>query len=65
MARTIAKYDILAVPVVDAQHHLVGIVTHDDGHRRAGRRGHRRLPAPRCTTGEINESVRTAGIVTL
>ncbi len=29
-AREIAKYDVLALPVVDGEGHLVGIVTHDD-----------------------------------
>ena len=29
-ARTLAKYDFLALPVVDQQHRLVGIITHDD-----------------------------------
>ncbi len=29
-ARELAKYDILALPVVDDQHRLVGIITHDD-----------------------------------
>lgn len=64
VARTIAKYDILAVPVVDAQHHLVGIVTHDDAIdalEEEATEDFLRLGAH----GEINESVRTAGIVTL
>lgn len=30
VARVIAKYDLLAVPVVDADNHLVGLVTVDD-----------------------------------
>ena len=30
VAQTVAKYDLLAVPVVDDQHHLHGIVTADD-----------------------------------
>lgn len=29
-AQKLAKYDFIAIPVVDAQQHLVGIVTHDD-----------------------------------
>jgi len=29
-ARELAKYDFLALPVVDNQHRLVGIITHDD-----------------------------------
>ncbi len=30
VAKKMAKYDFLAIPVVDEQNHLVGIVTHDD-----------------------------------
>jgi Mg/Co/Ni transporter MgtE len=30
VAQTIAKYDLLAVPVVDEENHLKGIVTADD-----------------------------------
>jgi len=30
VARTVARYDLLALPVVDAERRLVGIVTHDD-----------------------------------
>ena len=30
VARTVARYDLLAIPVVDREHHLVGIITHDD-----------------------------------
>ncbi len=30
VARTLRKYDLLAVPVVDLENRLVGIVTHDD-----------------------------------
>ncbi|MBX3412293.1 MAG: magnesium transporter [Pirellulales bacterium] len=30
VAQTIAKFDFQAIPVVDEEHHLVGIVTHDD-----------------------------------
>ncbi len=29
-AQVLAKYDLLALPVVDSQNHLVGIITHDD-----------------------------------
>jgi magnesium transporter len=29
-AERIARYDLLALPVLDAQHRLVGIITHDD-----------------------------------
>lgn len=30
VAQELAKYDLIAIPVVDNQHHLVGIITHDD-----------------------------------
>lgn len=30
VAQLLARYDLLAVPVVDAEDHLVGIITHDD-----------------------------------
>lgn len=30
VARTLAKYDVLALPIVDAEGRLLGIVTHDD-----------------------------------
>jgi len=30
VARVVAKYDLLAIPVVDSRNRLVGIVTHDD-----------------------------------
>jgi magnesium transporter len=30
VARKISRYDVLALPVVDADHRMVGIVTHDD-----------------------------------
>ncbi len=30
VAQEVSKYDLLAIPVVDAQNRLVGIVTHDD-----------------------------------
>src|SRR4051812_2194801 len=30
VTRRVAKYDLLAIPVVDAQRRLVGIITHDD-----------------------------------
>jgi len=30
VAREVAKYDLLAIPVVDSQNRMVGIVTHDD-----------------------------------
>ncbi|HID74821.1 MAG TPA: magnesium transporter [Planctomycetaceae bacterium] len=30
VARKVARYDLLAIPVVDDEHRLVGIITHDD-----------------------------------
>lgn len=30
VARRLAKFDFLAIPVIDHEHHLVGIITHDD-----------------------------------
>lgn len=30
VAEKVANYDFLAIPVVDDQHHLLGIITHDD-----------------------------------
>ncbi len=30
VAQLVAKYDLLAIPVVDAQRHMLGIITHDD-----------------------------------
>jgi magnesium transporter len=30
VAETVARYNLLAVPVVDDEHHMVGIITHDD-----------------------------------
>lgn len=30
VARVLARYDFLAIPVVDRSHHLLGIITHDD-----------------------------------
>lgn len=30
VAQIVAKYNLLAVPVVDAQQHMLGIITHDD-----------------------------------
>jgi magnesium transporter len=29
-ARLMARYDLLALPVVDSEHHLLGVITHDD-----------------------------------
>lgn len=29
-ARLMSRYDLLALPVVDDQHHLLGVITHDD-----------------------------------
>ncbi len=30
VANKVAKYDLLAIPVVDHEHHMLGIITHDD-----------------------------------
>ncbi len=30
VAQTVARYDLMAIPVVDEAHHLLGIITHDD-----------------------------------
>lgn len=30
VAHTVARFDLLAIPVVDDEHHMLGIVTHDD-----------------------------------
>ncbi|MFH1266773.1 MAG: magnesium transporter [Planctomycetota bacterium] len=30
VARKVARYDIIAIPVVDDGHHMLGIITHDD-----------------------------------
>lgn len=30
VSRKVAKYDLMAIPVVDHEHHLLGIITHDD-----------------------------------
>ncbi len=30
VTQRVAKYDLLAIPVVDAQNHMLGIITHDD-----------------------------------
>ncbi len=30
VARKVAQYDLLAIPIVDHEHHMLGIVTHDD-----------------------------------
>jgi len=30
VAHKVAKYDLLAIPVVDHEHHMLGIITHDD-----------------------------------
>ena len=46
VARKIDKYDLIAIPVVDATDMLVGIITHDDAHGHpppGADRGHPRL----------------------
>ena len=57
VVKLLARYDFLAIPVVDDQHRLVGIITHDDvidvmsrrGHRRRAAHGRRRRRWPRTT----------------
>ena len=44
MAEKVADYDFLAIPVVDNEQHLVGIITHDDVIDVVARRGDRRRP---------------------
>jgi magnesium transporter len=61
VARKIARYDVLALPVVDGDGRLVGIVTHDDAldalQDEATEDFHRI-----GTVGKLTESVRDAGI---
>lgn len=64
VARAVAKYDIIAMPVVDHDHHLVGIVTHDDAIdalEEEATEDFQKLGAH----GAINQSVRRASIPTL
>jgi magnesium transporter len=64
VARAIARYDILAIPVVDHDHHLVGIVTHDDAIdtlEEEATEDFQKLGAH----GAIGQSVRRAGITML
>lgn len=64
VARKIARYDVIAIPVVDSEHRLVGIVTHDDAidalEEEATEDFHKLGGAV-----SLDESVRTAGLVTL
>lgn len=61
VARQIAKYDVLALPVVDAEGRLVGIVTHDDAldvvHQEATEDMHKG-----ASVGRMITSVRDAGV---
>lgn len=61
MAHKIARYDILALPVVDADGRLVGIVTHDDAldalEEEATEDFHKI-----GTVGKLTQSVREASI---
>lgn len=61
VARKVARYDVLAVPVVDAEHRLVGIVTHDDAldalQEEVTEDFHKI-----GTVGKLTESVRAAGV---
>jgi magnesium transporter len=64
VARTIARYDLIALPVVDGQHRLVGIVTHDDAidvlEREATEDFHKS-----ATVGRIAGSLRDVRLFTL
>ncbi|WP_035725459.1 magnesium transporter [Fodinicurvata fenggangensis] len=64
VARKIARYDVIAVPVVDSDGRLVGIVTHDDAldalQEEATEDFHRI-----GTVGKLSESVRNASMRTL
>lgn len=64
VARKIARYDVLALPVVDAENRLVGVVTHDDAldalQEEATEDFHRI-----ATVGKLGESVREAGAALL
>lgn len=61
VARKIARYDVIAVPVVDSEDRLVGIVTHDDAldalQEEATEDFHRI-----GTVGKLTESVRNASV---
>lgn len=61
VARKVARYDVLAVPVVNDENRLVGIVTHDDAldalQEEATEDFHRI-----GTVGKLTESVREAGV---
>ncbi len=64
VARAIAKYDLIAIPVVDHDHHLIGIVTHDDAIdtlEEEATEDFQKLGA----SGALNQSLRSAGMVTL
>ncbi|MCC5794131.1 MAG: magnesium transporter [Chromatiales bacterium] len=61
VARMIRRYDVLALPVVDADHRIVGIVTHDDALdvlERAATEDFQKVG----TVVPMEESLRDAGI---
>jgi magnesium transporter len=64
VARKISRYDVLALPVVDAEHRIVGIVTHDDAmdviQEEATEDFHKV-----GTVGKLDSSVRDASIALL
>ena len=64
VARKISRYDVLALPVVDAEHRIVGIVTHDDAmdviQEEATEDFHKV-----GTVGKLDTSVRDASIALL
>lgn len=61
VARKIARYGVLAIPVVDADGRLVGIVTHDDAHdalQEETTEDFHKIG----TIGKLTEGVRDAGV---
>ncbi len=61
VARKIGRYDILALPVVDADGRLVGIVTHDDAHdalQEETTEDFHRIG----TVGKLTQGIRDAGV---
>ncbi|HET6628869.1 MAG TPA: magnesium transporter [Woeseiaceae bacterium] len=64
VARRIAHYDVLAVPVVDREHRLVGVVTHDDALDALQEEATEDFHLI-GTVGKLSESVREASVTLL
>ncbi len=64
VARHIAKYDVLAVPVVDADNRLLGIITYDDAMDIAEEEATEDMHSIGAV-GDLDENVRDAPMVTL